>query len=96
MNQFFYTRITEEKEYRDSFNMNKVIRTMTFPNGNLVVILDDFHEQLTKQPNINPKNDKMNGYKMVKTTMQSEIELSGKDIDRFFKFANIENYNNIA
>jgi hypothetical protein len=96
MNQFFYTRITEEKEFRDSFNMNKVIRTMTFPDGKLIVILDDFHEQLTQQPDINPKTNKLNGYKMVKTTMQSEIELSGKDVERFFKFANIENHNYIA
>lgn len=90
MNQFFYTRITEEKEYRDSFNVNKVIRSMTFPEGKVIVILDDFHEQLTQQPDINPKNNKMNGYKMVRATMQSEIELSKEDGERFFNLLNIE------
>lgn len=90
MNQFVYTSKVGDKTFKASFNINKVIRTMSLETGELAVILDDFHEQLTQQPDVNPKTNKVNGYKNVRTTMQSEIILPIEDADRFFNLLNIE------
>jgi malate synthase len=89
-NQFFYTRKTEEKEYRDSFNINKVIRTVTHTDESVIVILDDFNERVTQQPDIDLKTNKLKGYKNVRETVQSEIHLSVEDGERFFNLLNIE------
>ena len=96
-NQFFYTRKSkisdnseEVKEYRDSLNMDKVIRSVTHTDGTVIVILDDFNERVTEKPDINPKTNKFNGYKKVRETIQSEIILSAEDGERFFKLTNIE------
>jgi hypothetical protein len=90
MNQFFYTRKTEEKEYRDSFNINKVIRSVTHTDGSVIVLLDDFNERVSQEPDIDLKTNKMKGYKNVRQTVQSEIYLSVEDGERFFKLLNIE------
>ena len=45
INQFFYTRIEGDKEFTDSFNVNKVIRSIAF-NDELVILLDDIHERV--------------------------------------------------
>jgi low affinity Fe/Cu permease len=79
-NQFFYTRKEGDKEYTDSFNINKVIRT---------VILDDIHERTTEQPNINLKTNKVTGVVRKRDVYQSEIHLSGEDIVRFKNSTNI-------
>ena len=99
-NQFFYTRKEklpkvegkeeEFKEYRDSMNVNKIIRSVTHIDGTVIVILDDFNERVTDQPDINPKTNKFNGYKKVRQTIQSEIILSAEDGERLFKLTNIE------
>jgi hypothetical protein len=90
-NQFFYTRKGEEdKEFRDSFNVNKVIRSVTHTDGSVIVILDDFNERVTQQPDIDLKTNKMKGYKNVRETVQSEIYLSTEDGERFYKLLNIE------
>ena len=90
-NQFFYTRKGEdEKEFRDSFNVNKVIRSVTHIDGTVIVILDDFNERVTQQPDIDLKTNKMKGYKNVRETVQSEIHLSAEDGERFYKLLNIE------
>lgn len=90
-NQFFYTRIGEDKkEYRDSLNLNKVIRSVTDTDGKVIVLLDDFNERVTTQPDIDPKKNKLKGYKNVRQTVQSEILLSAEDGERFFKLTNIE------
>lgn len=98
-NQFFYTRKQnidlpdggkEVKEFRDSFNVNKVIRSVTHTDGNVIVILDDFNERVTQQPDIDPKTNRFKGYKNVRDTVQSEITLSPEDGDRFFKLLNVE------
>ena len=53
-NQFFYTRKelvsgTPEnpvfKEFRDSFNINKIVRSITIEDGRVLVLLDDLHER---------------------------------------------------
>lgn len=100
-NQFTYTRRVpkpvkvegkeqEFDEYKDSFNVNKVIRSVTHTDGTVIVILDDFNERVTQQPDINPKTNTFKGYKNVRETIQSEIVLSKEDGERFFKLTNIE------
>ena len=98
MNQFFYTRKEpiqgtdplEFKEHLDSFNIEKVIRTIIVENGNRLVLLDDIHERSTEVPDVNPKNGQARGYKRERNTYQTEIYLSLEDSDRFVKLMNIE------
>ena len=37
-NQFFFTRTEGDKTFRDSFNMNKVIRTVQVDDNTLIVL----------------------------------------------------------
>jgi hypothetical protein len=98
MNQFFYTRKEpiqgtdplEFKEHLDSFNIEKVIRTIIVENGNRLVLLDDIHERSTEVPDVNPKNGQTRGYKRERNTYQTEIYLSLEDSERFVKLMNIE------
>lgn len=96
-NLFFYTRKElvsgtpenpEFKEYRDSFNIDKVIRTVTMEDGRMLVLLDDFHERAQQVPDINPKTNAVIGYKRQKDTFQSEIYLDPADGERFHKLFN--------
>jgi hypothetical protein len=98
MNQFFYTRKElvsgtpenpEFKEFRDSFNINKVVRTITMNDGRTLVLLDDLHERAQEVPDIDPKTNKMRGQKRVKDTFQSEIYLDPTDGERFLKLTSI-------
>jgi hypothetical protein len=84
MNQFIYTAVIADKEYKASLNINKVIRSLSQDDGTLIVILDDFNERVTQQPNIDVKTNKMKGYKSVRETVQSEILLNVEDTTRFF------------
>jgi hypothetical protein len=85
MNQFIYTAKIADKEYKASLNLNKVIRSLGQDDGTLVIILDDFNERVTQQPDIDVKTNKMKGYKNVRETVQSEIVLNVEDAERFFK-----------
>jgi len=98
MNQFFYTRKElvsgtpenpEFKEFRDSFNINKVVRTITMNDKRTLVLLDDLHERAQEVPDIDPKTNKMRGQKRVKDTFQSEIYLDPADGERFLKLTSI-------
>ena len=101
MNQFFYTRkvttVTEEdeqpivREFRDSFNIDMVIRSVEIETGEVIVLLDDLHEQTQEVPEINHKTNKVTRVKSVVTNVQSEIYLSQEDAQRFYKLLNIEN-----
>ncbi len=101
MNQFFYTRkVTTQaeadeqpiiKEYRDSFNVDMVIRSVQLETGETIVLLDDLHEQTQEVPEINHKTNKVIRTKKVTTNVQSEIYLSKEDGERFFNLLNIEN-----
>lgn len=90
-NQFFYTRRepiqgtdpVEFKEFTDSLNITKVIRSVRMDDENLVVLLDDIHERVKEVPNINTKTNKMIGMKKVSEVFQTEVYLQGKDIERF-------------
>ena len=88
-NQFFYTATIGNKEYIASLNVNKVIRTLENDEAGLIVILDDFNERVTQQPDIDIKTNKMKGYKSVRETVQSEIELNADDA---LKFINLTEY----
>lgn len=88
-NQFFYTRKEGDKEFTDSFNVNKVIRTVMLAEDDLLVLLDDIHERTTEQPNINLKTNKVNGVTRKRDVYQSEIHLTGADIANFKKLTNI-------
>jgi hypothetical protein len=97
-NQFFYTRKelksgTPENpvynEFRDSFNINKVIRTVSIEDGRLLILLDDIHERAQDVPEINPRNSTIKGYKRQRNTFQSEIYLEGEDVNRFYNAASI-------
>jgi len=98
MNQFFYTRKEpvqgtdplEFKEHLDSFNIEKVIRTIIVENGNRLVLLDDIHERSTEVPDVNPKNGQTRGFKRERNTYQTEIYLSPEDSEKFVKLMNIE------
>jgi hypothetical protein len=89
-NQFFYTATIGNKEYIASLNVNKVIRTLENDAAGLIVILDDFNERVTQQPDIDIKTNKMKGFKNVRETVQSEIELNKEDAERFIKLFEIK------
>jgi hypothetical protein len=97
-NQFFYTRKElvsgtpenpEFKEFRDSFNVNKIVRSVTMEDGRVLILLDDIHERAQEVPDVDPKTNKMKGYKRVKNTFQSEIYLDPADAIRFFNLTTI-------
>jgi len=99
-NQFFYSRkeyikkegeeTPTEIEVKDSFNVNTVIRSVTMKSGEVLVLLNDIHERTTEQPNINVKNNKVNGIIRKRDVYQSEIYLSPEDGERFFKATSID------
>lgn len=88
MAQFFYTRKEKNKEgetktYTDSFNLNKVIRSIELEDGKRLVVLDDIHEQAREVPDVDPKTGKFKGTKRQRDTFQSEIYLEPEDNERF-------------
>lgn len=84
MSQFFY----KDGEDWNSFNVNKVIRTVTLQDKSLLVLLDDLHERAVETPNINPKTNKVVGVQRKRDTYQTEIYLKGDDIVRFQRTVN--------
>jgi hypothetical protein len=82
-NQFFYTRKDGDQEFTDSFNINKVIRTVQTGEDELLVLLDDIHERVVETPNINVKTNKIINVSRKRDVYQSEIHLTGVDITRF-------------
>lgn len=89
-NQFFYTAKIGDKQYIASLNINKVIRTLENDEGGLIIILDDFNERVTQQPDIDVKTNKFKGYKNVRETVQSEITINKEDAERFIKLFEIK------
>ena len=89
-NQFIYTATIAEKEYKASFNIQKVIRSLSNDDGGVIVILDDFNQRVTQQPDIDVKTNKFRGYKNVRETVQSEILLNKEDGERFYNITNIK------
>lgn len=98
-NQFFYTRKElvsgtpenpEFKEFRDSFNVNKILRSVTLEDGRVLVLLDDVHERSQEVPDVDPKTNKMKGYKRQRNTLQSEIYLDPADGIRFYALTSMQ------
>ncbi len=83
-NQFFYTRVDGEKTFKDSFNVNKVIRSISMEDGRTLVLLDDLHERSQDVPDIDLKTNKMKGTKRQRDTFQSEVYLSDPEFSRTF------------
>ncbi len=97
-NQFFYTRKelksgTPENPvyntFRDSLNINKVIRTVGIEDGRLLILLDDLHERAQETPDVDPRTNKVKGIKRQRNTFQSEIYLEGEDVQRFYEATSI-------
>jgi len=82
-NQFYYTRTEGEKSFKDSLNINKVVRTVTLEDGRTLVLLDDLHERSQDVPDVDLKTNKMKGMKRQRDTFQSEIYLNAEDAARF-------------
>jgi hypothetical protein len=82
-NQFYYTRTEGEKSFKDSLNINKVVRTVTLEDGRTLVLLDDLHERSQDVPDVDLKTNKMKGMKRQRDTFQSEIYLEAADAVRF-------------
>jgi hypothetical protein len=84
MNLFFYTRKTEDgKVYTDSFNLNKVIRSVQVDDNKVLVLLDDAHDRSEDVPDIDPKTGKQKGIKRQRNTYSTEISLVDEDVTRF-------------
>jgi hypothetical protein len=90
-NQFFYTRKDDDgSHFIDSFNIERVLRTMQDRDGNLEILLDDLHERVFEIPIINPKTNKPTGGVTRKRDMtQSQIKLVGDDVTRFKQLTEI-------
>lgn len=96
---FFYTKQeplqpqegdTEPKFFEglDSFNLQKVIRSVSLPDGQRLVLLDDLHERFHEVQMRNQKGN-ITSIKREKDAFQSEIYLSKKDSERFVKELNL-------
>ncbi len=82
MSLFFYTRKTEDdKIFTDSFNLDKVIRSIQMDYNKLLILIDDIHERPEDVPEV--KNGKMIGQKRVRNVFQTEINLFDEDVTRF-------------
>lgn len=82
MSLFFYTRkSTDDKVYTDSFNLNKVIRSIQMDDNKVLILLDDIHERPEDVPEV--KNGKVIGQKRVRNVFQTEINLFDEDAIRF-------------
>lgn len=88
-NQFYYTRKEGEKEMTDSFNVNKVIRTLTIEDGRTLVLLDDLHERVIEVPVYNPNTGKLKEMRRERNTYQSEVYLDEEDAKRFKEIMSI-------
>lgn len=82
MSLFFYTNKEGDKSYTESFNLNKVVRSVVLKEGELLILLDDIHDRSRDVQAPNPKTNKLE-IKRVRETLQSEIILIGEDITRF-------------
>lgn len=89
-NQFYYTRKEGEKTMTDSFNVNKVIRTLTIEDGRTLVLLDDLHERVIEVPVYNPSTGKLKEMRRERNTYQSEVYLDEEDAKRFMTLTNLE------
>lgn len=79
--------VTETISFKESFNLDKVIRSVMRDTETLIVLLDDGHEESIEivPEDRDPKTMKLKREGVKKRLfLASEIELKGEDIDRFF------------
>lgn len=83
----------------DSFDVKRVVRSITLDDGSLLVLLDDLHERYQDRAQTHPKTgapkfDKKGQimFERIKDTFQSEITLNAEDAKEFFKLVAINNY----
>jgi hypothetical protein len=88
MSLFFYTREVDGKIYTDSFNLNKVIRSMQVDDNKVILVLDDLHERSEDAPDVDPKTGKVRGQKRQRNSYQTEITLLDENA---IKFHNLNN-----
>ena len=85
MSLFFYTRKTEDdKVFTDSFNLNKVVRSVQVDENKVLVLLDDTHDRSEDVPDVDPKTGKTKGVKRQRNTYSTEISLFDEDVTRFY------------
>lgn len=87
---FYYTRKDGEKEFKDSFNINKVIRTLEEEDGKTLVLLDDLHERVMEVPVYDQRTGKVKETRRERNTYQSEIHLEPEDAKRLFTLTNVQ------
>jgi hypothetical protein len=66
------------------------VRSITIEDGRLLILLDDLHERAQEVPDLDPKTNKMKGYKRVKNTFQSEIYLEPADAIKFYAVTSVQ------
>lgn len=83
----------------DSFDVERVIRSITMDDGTLLVLLDDLHERYENKPRTHPKTGapKFDSkgqmmFERLRETFQSEIHLNKKDAKSFYKHVAINSY----
>ena len=90
-NQFFYTIVSSDPKaapVRASFDVSRVVRSVEYEPGQIVCLLDDFHQETRKVPE-QGKNGKVNMIKSVET-IASEIFLNAEDSERYRALVTIE------
>lgn len=75
-------------EYKDSFNINFVTRTRALPDGKLLILLNDFHDETIDIPIPNKKGE-VYKYEKRRQVMYSEIYLESDDANRFYQLTMI-------
>lgn len=91
-NQFYYTVVTMDPEapkLEGSFNVDRVVRTAEYEHGKLVVLLDDFHEEISKKPKQAGRNGNV-VMETVRETIASQIFLSEEDSNRYRALVEIQ------
>ena len=80
------------KTRTDSFDINRVIRSIEIEDDKLVVILDDIHDRKKQVPSTNPKTGQPTGNtRTVEETFQSEIYITvAEEIKEFRNIAAIK------
>jgi hypothetical protein len=69
-------------EGTDSFNLDKVIRSIENDNGGRLILLDDLHERV-HQVEVKNNRGHVTAIKREKDAFQSEITLNPEDSQRF-------------
>ncbi len=91
---FYYTReiqISEgnTKKYLDCFNTDMIIRTHEEDNGGRTILLNDFHEEVTMEDEIDTKRMIKTGKKVKsRNTYYTSLLLSKEDSERFVELTN--------